>query len=105
MTTLQKALAQAVALVAELESIYQTRSIGQYYEARDQVERACFDLVRLHGPEIEAAVRDAERYRKFRAWYLRDGRRSEIDPVGHIRFTTPEIIDAALDAMQADGGG
>lgn len=46
------------------------------------------------------------RYRWLQGWYLRDGKRSEIDPHGHIRQTTPEIMDAAIDAAlsTADGG-
>jgi hypothetical protein len=46
-------------------------------------------------------ARDAARYRWLRDWYLRDGRRSEIDPHGHVRRTTPEIMDQGIDAARA----
>jgi hypothetical protein len=45
--------------------------------------------------------KDAERYRWLQEWYLHDGQRSEIDPLGHIRQTTPEIMDTAIDAAIA----
>lgn len=50
-------------------------------------------------------ARDAERYRWLREWYLRGGKRSELDPLGHIRYTTPAIMDASIDAARSGGGG
>lgn len=49
--------------------------------------------------EVEAqAEQDAKRYRWLQDWYLREGLRKEIDPHGHVRQTTPGIMDAAIDA-------
>ena len=51
---------------------------------------------------------DAQRYRTMRGWFVRDGRLCEIDPLGHIRNTTNEVVDAGVDALTAalkDGGG
>jgi hypothetical protein len=45
--------------------------------------------------ELEKA---AARYRWLQDWYLREGKRSEIDELGHIRQTTALIMDAAIDA-------
>jgi hypothetical protein len=51
--------------------------------------------------EIKMALNvEAQRYRWFRDWFLRGGLRMEIDPVGHIRVTTPDIVDAAIDAAR-----
>jgi hypothetical protein len=41
---------------------------------------------------------DAARYQWLRAWYLRDGLRAEIHPLGYITPTTTAIIDEAIDA-------
>lgn len=46
-------------------------------------------------PDYEA------RYRWLQDWYFREGRRAEIDPHGHVRQTTPAIMDAAIDAAIA----
>jgi len=45
-----------------------------------------------------ALEKDAARYKWLRDWYLREGKRSEIDEIGHIRQTTVLIMDAAIDA-------
>lgn len=47
-------------------------------------------------PDYEA------RYRWLQDWYFREGKRAEIDPHGHVRQTTPEIMDAAIDAAIAN---
>jgi hypothetical protein len=50
---------------------------------------------------IQSAFEHAERLEWFIDWYLRDGKRAEIDPQGHIRATTREIILAGIDAARA----
>ena len=50
---------------------------------------------------------DAQRYRTMRDWFVREDRRYEIDPLGRIRKTTNEVVDAGVDALtagQKDGG-
>jgi hypothetical protein len=54
---------------------------------------------------VAAAEKDAARYRWLQEWYFRDGQRKEIDPHGHIRQTTVEIIDAAIDAALSGADG
>ena len=47
--------------------------------------------------ETEALRKGAERYRWLQQWYIEGRKRSEIHPDGHICFTTPAIMDAAID--------
>lgn len=50
-------------------------------------------------------VDGAARYRVMRDWFLRDGRRSEIAPHGHIKQVTTEDVDAGVDAIARKGNG
>lgn len=52
---------------------------------------------------IQCAFEHAERLEWFIDWYLRDGKRAEIDPQGHVRATTREIIFASIDAARRAG--
>ena len=74
------------------------------YEAR---KLACPHLLRAKGTEFRALfaapvvsedARAAARYRWLRGWFLREGKRSEIDPSGHIRQANAAQIDAAINA-------
>jgi hypothetical protein len=58
---------------------------------------------------VAAPQQGEARYQWFRDWYLRGGQRLEIDPWGHVRVTTAEMVDDAIDAAiqragQLDGG-
>jgi hypothetical protein len=55
------------------------------------------------GRGVGEAARDAARLDKFIDWYLRDGKRSEINPDGHITVTTRAHILAWLDRAPAGG--
>ena len=49
----------------------------------------------------QPAQREAKRYHAMRDWYMREGLRAEIDPHGHIRQTTPSVVDSWADAAIA----
>jgi hypothetical protein len=51
-----------------------------------------------------AGSKDATRLEKFIDWYLREGKRSEIHPWGHVERTTRAHIMAWLDASPATDG-
>ena len=92
---------------------------GGYYVADDVIRAAAVygytnGYKDFHDPATSAADADvlvdkplystrqkAARYEWLRAWYLRDGRRAEINPNGHIQIATPEMVDAAIDAHLA----
>jgi Lar family restriction alleviation protein len=50
-------------------------------------------------PPAAAEQRDAQRYRKMRAWFVAEGRRSDITPNGHICIITAADVDAGVDAL------
>lgn len=53
--------------------------------------------------ENEALRRGERRYRWLQQWYIEGRARSEIHPDGHICFTTPAIMDSAIDAAMGNG--
>lgn len=44
-------------------------------------------------------ARDAARYRKMRAWFVRNPRLADIAPYGHMQVTTESVVDAGVDAL------
>lgn len=66
---------------------------------------ATHSFVRSFAPEIAAQsaqvavpVKSEARYQWLRDWFLRGGARLEIDPWGHVRVTTAQMVDEAIDA-------
>jgi hypothetical protein len=69
----------------------------------DQIIRKALEAV---FPLVDdGQAKDAARYRWLLDWYLRAGKRAEIDPLGHIRVTTSEIVSAAIDAAMKEQRG
>lgn len=66
------------------------------YEAYEQVVQGL-------KAEVEALRKNADRYRWLQQWYIEGRKRSEIHPDGHICFTTPAIMDAAIDTALSKG--
>jgi Lar family restriction alleviation protein len=50
-------------------------------------------------------ARDATRYRKMRAWFVREPRLADIAPHGHMQITTNAIVDAGVDALPSEPEG
>lgn len=57
---------------------------------------------------LEARVAELEqnaaRYLWMQKWFIQCRPRWEIDPIGHIRFTTAEIMNANIDAQRQARG-
>jgi len=84
--------------------------IHWYYEeasgVSDGVKRLADNYMRLTCVAERAAAPaelNAARLEKFIDWYLRGGKRMEIDPHGHIRVTTREHIINWLDGGSNEG--
>jgi hypothetical protein len=95
---------------------YECRACAEKARAADRIEELERQLIAASqaqsapGSAPDGALADkplystrqkAARYEWLRDWYLRDGRRAEINPNGHIQITTPEMVDAAIDAHLA----
>lgn len=84
-------------LSKELPSVDQTPHQGGY-------KAPITDMLWLVWRAARAAAfnnaKDAGRYERLRDWFVRGGVRGEIDPNEHVRKTTPDLVDAALDALE-----
>jgi hypothetical protein len=88
--------------------VERVRAYEEVEQLRERVKDAEGDAVRLHADKMELMMKykfsgmeeDAGRYRWFCGWFARGGARSEIDPHGHMRFTTREIINENIDAAR-----
>lgn len=80
---------------AAAESYFQARPV---LDARD-IRRAYEAAYAKAWEDCSTSGLGAERYRKMRAWFLSDGKRSDIAPNGHICVTTEAMVDAGIDAL------
>lgn len=58
-------------------------------------------VVAAQAGQVAVPGKSEARYQWLRDWFLRGGARLEIDPWGHVRVTTAQMVDEAIDAALA----
>lgn len=94
----------AAALAAKNARFLEMEAAGRMPDSQELTAVAIQAALDLAGAtQLAPVITDAKRYAAVRTWYLREGKRSEIHPAGHIQVTTPAIFDAGVDGLSVPG--